>query len=153
MTLMIQQNLATLGYDVSPSGVPDTKTAIAISKYQAENDMPVTGEASPQLAGILAAKVSSAGAAPQRSPEELKAAQQACLQQKMEAAQAAQKKKRGFGRLLSGVARLAGQSGNFDLARKTNDVYRAGATADDFAQAAKDLGLTEDDIAACQNPM
>lgn len=153
MTLMIQQNLATLGYDVTPSGVMDTRTAIAISQYQAKNDMQVTGEVSPQLAGILAAKVSSGGAAPQRSPQELKAAQQACLQKKIDEAQAAQKKKRGFGRLLSGVARLAGQSGNLDLMQKTNDVYRAGATADDFSQAAKDLGLTEDDVAACQNPV
>jgi len=153
VTLMIQQNLAALGYDVNPSGVADTKTAIAISQYQAENDMPVTGESSPQLAGILAAKASARNSEPEVSEEELRAAQQACLQEKMDAAQAAQQKKRGFGRLLSGVSRLAGQSGNFDLMRTTNDIYQAGATADDFAQAAKDLGLTEDDIAACQNPL
>jgi peptidoglycan hydrolase-like protein with peptidoglycan-binding domain len=152
-TLMIQQNLAALGYDVNPSGVADTKTAIAISQYQAENDLPVTGETSPQLAGILAAKASAQNSEPDVSEEELRAAQQACLQEKMDAAQATQQKKRGFGRLLSGVSRLAGQSGNFDLMRTTNDIYQAGATADDFAQAAKDLGLTEDDIAACQNPL
>lgn len=86
------------------------------------------------------------------TPEALQAAQQACLQQKMEAAQAAQQKKRGFGSLMRGVGRMAGQFGNNDLAQTTADVYQAEATVEDFSQAAKDLGLTEDDIAACQNP-
>ncbi len=152
LTLTIQQKLEKLGYTVTPSGTMDTETAIAISQYQAEHDMPVTGEPSPQLAGILAADTSSNGAAATRSPEELQAAQQACLQQKMEAAQAAQKKKSGFGSLMRGVGRLAGQFGNYDLARTTSDVYSAGATAEDFRKAAKDLGLTEDDVASCQNP-
>jgi hypothetical protein len=74
------------------------------------------------------------------------------LQQKMQEAQAANKKKRGFGRLLSAVTRTAGQAGNYDLARATGNIYSATATADDLSAAAKDLGLTEDDIAACQNP-
>jgi hypothetical protein len=152
MTLMIQEDLAELGYGVSPTGKMDTDTAIAISQYQAENGMPVTGEPSPQLAGILAAGDSSAAGSAERSPEELQAAQQACLQQKMEEAQAAQKKKRGFGSLMRGVGRLAGQLGDYDLAQTTGDIYQAGATVEDFSQAAKDLGLTEDDIAACQNP-
>ena len=34
-------------------------TVIAISRYQAENGMEVTGEATPQLAGILSAAVDS----------------------------------------------------------------------------------------------
>ncbi len=152
MTLMIQEDLAALGYNVSPTGEMDTNTAIAISQYEAENGMPVTGKPSPQLAGILAAGGSSTSPSTERSPEELQAAQQACLQEKMEAAQAAQKKKRGFGSLMRGVGRLAGQMGNYDLANTTGDIYQAGATAGDFSQAAKDLGLTEDDVAACQNP-
>lgn len=151
-TLMIQEHLAELGYNVSPSGTMDTDTAIAISQYQAENGMEVTGKPSPQLAGILAAGGTSAGKPAERSPEELQAAQQACLQQKMEAAQAAQKTKRGFGSLMRGVGRLAGQFGDYDMAQTTNDIYQAGASAEDFSQAAKDLGLTEDDVAACQNP-
>ncbi len=152
MTLMIQESLAELGYNVSPTGTMDTDTAIAISQYQAENGMAVTGEPSPQLAGILAAGGTSISNSTERSPEELQAAQQACLQQKIEEAQAAQKKKRGFGSLMRGVGRLAGQLGDYDLAQTTYDVYQAGATAEDFKQAAKDLGLTEDDIAECENP-
>lgn len=152
LTLTIQEKLAALGYGVTPSGTMDTETAIAISQYQAEHNLPVTGEPTPQLAGILAAATSPGSAAATRTPEQLQAAQQACLQQKMEAAQAAQKKQRGFGSLMRGVGRVAGQFGNYDLARTTSDVYQAGATAGDFSQAAKDLGLTEDDVAACQNP-
>lgn len=152
VTLMIQEDLVELGYKVSPTGKMDTETAIAISQYQAEHDMPVTGEPSPQLAGILAAGEGPVASSAERSPEALQAAQQACLQQKMEEAQAAQKKKRGFGSLMRGVGKLAGQLGNYDLAQTTGDIYQAGSTAEDFSRAAKDLGLTEDDIAACQNP-
>ena len=154
LVFVVQRDLTTLGYDTGGvTGEMNTATIVAISKFQAENDMEVTGEVTPQLAGILSARVSAAASAPPPDPEVLRAAQQACLEKKIEESQAAQKKKRGFGRLLSGVGRLAGQVGNFDLMSKTNDIYQAGATADDFAQAAKDLGLTEDDIAACENPL
>ena len=68
----------------------------------------------------------------------------------MAEAQAKQKKKRGFGRLLSAVSRTAFQSGNYDVGRTVDDVYAANATADDLAAAAKDLGLTEDDLEECR---
>ncbi len=168
LTQRIQQDLVTLGYDPgNVDGELTTNTVIAISQFQAERDMPVTGEVSPLLAGIMAAEITKQsgvkGAAPQASlaatpapaedPGALKAAQEACLQQKIQAAQEAQKKKRGFGRLLSAVTRTASRTGNYDLAQTAGDVYSANATADDLAAAAKDLGLTEDEVAACQNPM
>jgi peptidoglycan hydrolase-like protein with peptidoglycan-binding domain len=167
LTQRIQQDLVTLGYDPgSVDGELTTNTIIAISQFQAERDMPVTGEVSPVLAGILAAEItkqSGGGAtvqqasvapppAPVQDPAALKAAQEACLQKKIQEAQEAQKKKRGFGRLLSAVTRTASRTGNYDLVQTTNDVYSANATADDLAAAAKDLGLTEDEVAACQNP-
>ncbi len=178
LTQMVQQDLVTLGYDPgNTSGELTTPTIVAISKFQAENDLEVTGEVTPQLAGILKAAIkkqnspgaaapamasasgSVAGAAldvnappPARSPAELQAAQQACLQQKIAEAQAAQKKKRGFGRLMRAVTRTAYQAGNYDLGRTAHDVYAANATAEDLSAAAKDLGLTEDAVAACQNP-
>lgn len=166
LTQMVQQDLVTLGYDPGGTdGEITTATIVAISKFQAENDMQVTGEVTPQLAGILKAaikKQNDPGAAaptvnvnaapPARSPAELQAAQQACLQQKTAEAQAGQKKKRGFGRLMSAVTRTAFRTGNYDMARTVNDVYAANATADDLAAAAKDLGLTEDAVAACRNP-
>jgi len=158
----IQKDLVTLGYEPgNVDGDMTTDTTVAIAKYQAAHEMPVTGEVSPLLAGIISAEVDkqAAGgataaetAASARTPAELAAAQQACLQQKMAKAQAASKKKRGFGRLLSAVTRTAGMSGNNDLARSTSDVFNAAATADDLSAAAKDLGLTDDDMAECQNP-
>lgn len=161
----IQQDLVTLGYDPgNVEGKATDETIAAIAQFQAERNMPVTGEPSPLLAGIVAAEVSKQGkaadtaasgpaaAAPPQDPAALRAAQQACLEEKMAAAQAANKKKRGIGRLLSAVSRTASQSGNYDMARTTGDIYTANATAADLSAAAKDLGLTDDDIAACQNP-
>jgi hypothetical protein len=85
-------------------------------------------------------------------PAALQAAQNACLQEKAAAAQAAQKTKRGLGRLFRAVTRTAVREGNYELARTADDIYYTGATADDLSAAAKDLGLTEDDVTACQNP-
>jgi len=164
LTMMVEEKLAALGYATGPvDGVETMETVIAISKFQAENGLEVSGEVTPQLAGILSAKVanpdlqtggatSTAAAAPARDPAALQAAQEACLKEKMAAAQEAQKKKRGLGRLLSAVTRTASQQGNYEIAEKTRDIYSASATADDLAAAAKDLGLTDDEVAACQNP-
>lgn len=160
LTQRVQNDLVTLGYEPgNTDGEMDTNTTVAIAKYQAEHDMPVTGEVSPLLAGIISAeadkKNAGAGATTAtaaRDPEELRAAQQACLEQKMAAAQAASKKKRGFGRLLSAVSRTASHTGNYDVARSAGTVYNANATAEDLSAAAKDLGLTEDEVAECQNP-
>ena len=166
LTLAIERDLAALGYATGPvDGEETMDTVIAISKFQAENQLDVTGEVTPQLAGVLSARRSnadvasmpdtptpSAAAPAARSPAELHAAQQACLQEKMAAAQEAKKKKRGLGRLMNAVARTAGRLGNHDLSRTMGDVYSANATAADLSAAAKDLGLTEDEVAACQNP-
>jgi hypothetical protein len=92
----------------------------------------------------------SAGAT--HAPANAEAARQACLQEKVAAAQAAQKKKRGFGKLLNAAARTASRFGNQDLGQIASDVHAAGATADDLAGGARDLGLTEDEIAECDNP-
>jgi peptidoglycan hydrolase-like protein with peptidoglycan-binding domain len=169
---MAQQDLVTLGYDPgNTDGNVTTQTVIAISKFQAEHDMAVTGEVSPQLIGALRAAINKqnqpAGGAtkvaatpapmtPEQQAADLQARQQACLQQKYAAAQASRKKKRGFGRLLSAVARTGGQLGGSsvsrDVYRRTSDIYNANATAQDLSAAAKDLGLTEDDVEQCRNP-
>lgn len=58
LVAMIQRDLATLGYyDGGATGELDKMTVVAISRFQAENGMEVTGEATPQLAGILSARV------------------------------------------------------------------------------------------------
>jgi peptidoglycan hydrolase-like protein with peptidoglycan-binding domain len=162
LTLRIERDLTALGYEPGPvDGEETMETVIAISKFQAENNVDVTGEVTPYLAGMLSAlardpaRASVADpspATPVRSDAELRVAQQSCLQEKMAAAQASQKKKRGLGSLMRAVSRTAGSFGNHDLSQTMGDVYNANATAEDLASAAKDLGLTEDEVAACQNP-
>jgi hypothetical protein len=56
----IQMDLKNLGYDPgNTNGEMTLETTIAISQFQAERGMAVDGEASPQLAGVLAAAVDS----------------------------------------------------------------------------------------------
>lgn len=164
LTRMVQQDLVALGYDPgNTDGDATTQTIVAISKFQAEHDLAVTGEVTPQLAGVLKAQIKKGGqpaaagaASPARSPADLQAAQQACIQQKIAAQQEAQKKKRGFGRLMSAVSRTSSQFGGGglagDIARTTSDIYNVNATAEDLEAAAKDLGLTEDELEECRNP-
>ena len=58
LTQTAQLHLEALGYEVGNTrGDLDTNTIIAISQFQAENGMKVTGEISPQLVGILSAEV------------------------------------------------------------------------------------------------
>jgi hypothetical protein len=171
---IIQQDLVTLGYDPGTTdGEMGTKTIVAISKFQAEHDMEVTGEATPQLAGIIKAAINKPNQAPsgastaptaapavastsQQDEAALQAAQQACLQEKQEAAQAAKKKKRGFGRLLSAVSRtgslIGGSSVTSQIATTAGSIYAVNATASDFETAAEELGLSEEDLEECRNP-
>jgi hypothetical protein len=170
LTEIIQKDLATLGYEPgNTKGEMTTATAIAISKFQAENGLDVTGEPSPQLAGVVKSRLKD-GAGPAASgtvakatpapavtndPAALQAAQQACLQQKVADAQASEKKKRGFGSLMRAVSRTASRLGSElagDIARTSRDIYDVNATASDLESAAKDLGLTQADVEACRNP-
>lgn len=64
LTQRIQKDLVALGYDPGTiSGEVTTDTTIAIAKFQAERDIPVTGEVSPVLAGILSAAARDLGLA------------------------------------------------------------------------------------------
>ena len=57
LTWMIQEDLTALGYETGgTSGELSVQTAVAISKFEAEHNLNVTGEPSPQLAGIVRAK-------------------------------------------------------------------------------------------------
>jgi peptidoglycan hydrolase-like protein with peptidoglycan-binding domain len=172
LTAIIQQDLATLGYDPGNlDGEATVQTVVAVSKFQAEHELEVTGEITPQLAGVIKAAISQQGqpatasnpataspapAPAAQDPAALQAAQQACLQQKMAEAQEAQKKRRGFGSLMRAVSRTANAIGGNDIASSvaeaSADIYTAGAVASDLESAAKDLGLTESDLEACRNP-
>jgi len=57
-TRMIQANLASLGYETDTTdGTMTPRTAIAISQFEAANNLKVTGKASPQIAGLLEAEL------------------------------------------------------------------------------------------------
>lgn len=175
LTEIIQKDLVVLGYDPGNiGGELSTDTIVAISKFQAENNLEITGQPTPQLAGIIKARISQGSAAPAMAADSVSAsavataapaaantqslqqAQQACLQEKMAAAAEKKKKKRGFGSLMRAVTNTAVRYGGGgiagDIAETSRDVYDANATASDWERAAKDLGLTTDDIEACQNP-
>lgn len=170
LTKIVQKDLVKLGYDPGNiSGELTAETAIAISTFEADNGLEVTGKPSPQLAGIIKSKLKQGNGAasaavaetpaagPTPDPAALQAAQQACLQQKVEEAQAAKKKKKGFGSLMRAVGNTATRfGGSSDLTRQvretSRDIYNVDATADDWSRAAKDLGLTESEIEACRNP-
>ena len=129
--------------------------AAALQAMQGQS-LAIAGQRLPMPTGAAAmagASATSGAAAPPGAPEsDLKRAQQACLAQKVKEAEEAQKKKRGLGRLMSAVGRVASKYGGADVSQTMGEVYSANATAEDLAAAAKDLGLTEEDVAACQNP-
>ncbi|HKJ17993.1 MAG TPA: peptidoglycan-binding domain-containing protein [Xanthomonadales bacterium] len=172
LTQMAQQELQALGYDIdNTDGEATTQTIVAISKFQAEHNMEVTGEASPQLIGAIraasnprSAPAQTAGsapaaAAPAAAPQpqlSLEQRQQNCLQEKYAAAQERNKKKRGMMRLLSAVTRTSRQFGDgglaSDISRSANEAYNVNATANDLEAAGKDLGLTPDEMEECRNP-
>jgi peptidoglycan hydrolase-like protein with peptidoglycan-binding domain len=225
LTAIVQKDLTTLGYETGGTdGELTVQTAVAVSKFQAENGMEVTGEITPQLAGVIKATISKQGqaaaaapaaaapaaapamnaaattqatqmqgaagmspaamqammaamqdGAPAMDPAALQAMQaqgeaaqaqaapaqtpqQACLQQKIAAAQQAQQKqaesaqrRRGFGSLMRGISRLGGEEIVGSIAGVTSEISETTAAVGDLESAARDLGLTEDDVASCQN--
>jgi peptidoglycan hydrolase-like protein with peptidoglycan-binding domain len=183
LTLMVEQDLAALGYDTGAvDGEETMETVIAISKFQAQNDIEVTGEVTPQLAGVLSAKNSGSNqlsdsldvaqtptASNEPIPEPnvgeathtskaltdeaaLQAAQQACLEEKMRKQQAKNEKKRSLSNLLGAAGRIAARQGNYDIQQATAEAYDANATADDVGIIAKELGLSKKQVRACENP-
>lgn len=55
---MVQRDLATLGYEPGPAtGELNPPTVAAISRYETDRGLPVTGQATPQLLGRLQAEV------------------------------------------------------------------------------------------------
>jgi peptidoglycan hydrolase-like protein with peptidoglycan-binding domain len=137
-------------------GEASVQTTIAISSFQSDNGLEVTGEVTPQLAGVLQSKVKQQASTEQkRSQEELEAAQKACLEKKVAERQQKQKTASAVGGLLSAAGRTSGMLGGSstgDIYRASGVIYGANATADQVSRAAKDLGLSDADIEACRNP-
>jgi len=152
---VIQNRLVSLGYAPgNTEGELDTATVVAITQFEAATQLPVTGEATPELAALLLQAIDGGGGGGSTQVAQASAgnmeAQQACLQDKIEAAQAAQQTRRGFGSLVSGLGRAAARFGNVDFTSLLSDINDANATAEDLAAAARDLGLTEGDIDECR---
>lgn len=153
----IQRDLVALGYDPgNTEGHVSTETIVAISKFQADNGLEVTGEATPQLAGILASKRDGGGSSTPtgaQSGQSLEEAQAACLQAKVDAAK---KKKRAFGNIMraagSSVSRYGGGKVTSEVQKASREAYKVEATAKDMEQAAAELGLSQKDIESCRNP-
>lgn len=172
LTQIVQQDLTSLGYDTGGvTGKASTKTIIAVSRFQSEHNMEVTGEITPQLAGVIKAAITNQGsvantsqpavvATPEISPAQaqadLKARQQACLQEKVAAAEKSAQTKRGFNKLFSALSRTASRFGGGDTAAQisttASDASSVNATITDLEGAAKDLGISQSDIDACENP-
>ena len=90
----IETDLAALGYQTGPvDGVETVETQIAISQFQADNQLEVTGTASPQLAGIIKSKTTSGSGSAQAAVAA--ETEQQCLQRKVAEAEQARKQKIG----------------------------------------------------------
>ena len=110
----------------------------------------------PMPASTAPARPASSGAPPAAAAAPAgqavdQSAYKACLEEKARERQATQKKKQGLGRLVSAVARNAGRLGGEAVTRVIGEAQTAKATADDLAAAARDLGVTDDEIAACRS--
>ena len=151
LTQMIQKDLVALGYDPGTiDGQLTTKTQVAISKFQSDNGMPVTGEPSPQLAGVMSSKVEqmrsgSEQAKAQTAAEAEAAEKRDCEQRKAQATAEKREKATGFRRLAGAGTRLLGRYGGGEAASAATDVYVAGSAASDAAVAADELGITDED--------
>lgn len=168
LTQIVQEDLTALGYDPGPvDGYPSTRTIIAVSRFQSENGLEVTGEITPQLAGMIKAAMTKEGSSassaevastvtPEQAAADLKLRQEACLQEKVADARQSAQMKSGLSKLFSAVSRTASRYGGGEVASQVstsaNDASSINATISDLEGAAKDLGVSQSDIDACQNP-
>ncbi len=172
LTQIVQRDLTALGYDTGGvDGKAGTKTAIAVSRFQAEQGLEVTGEITPQLAGRIQAELSrqnsggrsgraaaelSAPPPAAREQADLEARRQVCLQEKIAEAEQAAKMKSGLSKVFSAISRTASRYGGSEVASQisttANDAYSINATMSDLEGAARDLGISQSDIDACRNP-
>ena len=126
------------------AGLPD-QLELASSPFGLTPGFPAAGIPG---GGSPANSAAQANATPQADPAE----QQACLQQKIEQAQEAQPRRRGFGGLLGGIGAAVSQLGSLDIAGLASSLYEPGASDEDIEERARELGLSEEDIAECRAP-
>lgn len=91
----------------------------------------------------------SANMAYQSEFEQLTISEQTCVLNRAKARTKAQQRKRGLGRLLQAVGRVAVRTDRFHLAQDSRDATSTLMTLDDLQGAARDLGVVPDDVTAC----
>ena len=106
----------------------------------------------PPAGGAPVTRGAPAARAPTMLPQASNEEQRACLEDKIRQRQQAQQTQRGMGSLMGAVGRLARRFGVPEVSQAIGDARLANATLDDLSSAARDLGLTENEIAACRNP-
>jgi peptidoglycan hydrolase-like protein with peptidoglycan-binding domain len=118
--------IIALGYDPGPAnGELTVSTQVAISKFQTQNGLAVTGEATPQLAGILSARVEERKANTQPTSESANevAGTTASSEKGCESKVAkVEEKSRRFGRFASAVGDLLGAAGQEEAAEAAEGV-------------------------------
>ena len=128
---------------------PDSAALQALQASSSGSRAIAAGMAMPAAPAAPTAPVAPAAPAAAAAPDV--SAQQACIEAKAKEKQEAQRKQQGMGRLMGAVGRAASRLGGDAFTRAISDMQLGKATAEDVAAAARDLGLTEDEIAACQN--
>lgn len=135
-------------------------TGLADAYAYAPTPTPRSGSGGPMGGMGSLMKQAALGETPEATPAQqdeaaLQAAREACLKTKVEQAQARKKKKKRFGKLAGAIGRIAGRhaTGGLagDISRVSRDVYTANATAKDLKEAADALGISPEDVAACEN--
>lgn len=171
LTLQVEQGLAALGYDTGPvDGTQTVATTVAISKFQAQNDMEVSGEVSPVLLGRIVARANSAeppassaaqsatadragSTPPAAGAGAVTTAQQACLQKLAEEKEKSSRRRRGLGSLVSAANRVASRFGvGQEVVETARDAAAVSGAASDLASAARDFGLTPEEAESCRTP-
>jgi hypothetical protein len=117
-------------------------------------DLMKMGAGAPAAGSAESAPTTSAPAASGNG--DLATRQQACIEdaaKSAEQASSAKKKTKGFGRLLGKMSRTANRLGiSNKLGGASRDIYDANATANDVADIANELGISENDVDRCRDP-
>ena len=178
LTLNIEQELERLGYITDLiDGEESIETMIAIAKYQAEHNFEITGTTSENLLQTLSA-TTQLGEAPSNSglakavidtvvnPEGLNAAREACFKGKMLLAQASESDEGLLNderkdQLVGQATQIVMQAANIGMLQQVYNVYsnwESESASDspeqsEIASIASGLGITADDVTACQRPI
>lgn len=147
IVLSVERSLEKLGYDVAkPDGTPDQKTQIAITRFQMENGLPVTGEASVQLAAMLETKASGNAPPAAAAAEQPAAEKPKCVpKSSQEKVADTQKKAWGVGKIAGAASSVMGVfGGNSKAYQAAATTSQAAAATSSAASGAQDLGMIPD---------